>query len=93
MVVADTLAEDTARRAIVDLAACRVIRVRAMVVAVRGQARATVEVAMRPVAEDTTGAVGAAVTQAEVEVTPAGAAEVIRAVADMAATTRLRSAS
>lgn len=96
MVVADTLEEDTARPAMVDLAACRVIRVRAMVVAVRGQALVTVEVAMRPAEEDTSGAEVAGGTQAGAEVTPAveAEAEVIRAVADMAAaTTRLRSAS
>jgi hypothetical protein len=94
MVAADTLEEDTARPAMVDLAACRVIRVRAMVVAVRGQALVTVEVAMRPAEEDTSGAEVVGGTQAGAEVTPAVEAEVIRAVADMAAaTTRLRSAS
>lgn len=93
MVVADTLEADTARRAMVGLAACRVIRAPAMVVAVRGPALVTVEVAMRPAAEDNSGAEVAAVTRAEVEATLAVAAEVIRAVADMAATTRLRSAS
>ena len=93
MVVADTLEAATARPAMVDLAACRVLRVRAMGVAVRGQALVTVGVAMRPAEEDTSGAEVAAVTRAAVEVTPAVEAEVIRAVADMAATTRLQSAS
>ena len=87
MAEADTL---EARPAMVDLAACRVIRDRAMLAAVRGQVLATVEVAMRPAAEDITGAEVAVVTRAEVEVTPAVEAEVIRAVAD---TTRWRSAS
>jgi hypothetical protein len=89
MAEAGTLAADTARQAMVDLAACRVIRGRAMV-GVRGQAPATVEVAMRPAAEATSGAEVAVVTRAEVAVTPAVEAEVIRVVAD---TTRLRSAS
>jgi hypothetical protein len=93
MAEADTLEADTARQAMVDLAACRVIRGRAMA-AVRGRAPVTVEVAMRPAAEDTSGAEVAVVTRAAVEVTPAVEAEVIRAVADMAAdTTRLQSAS
>jgi microcompartment protein CcmL/EutN len=93
MVEADILAADTARQAMVDLAACRVIRGRATVVAVRGPL-ATVEVAVRPAAEATTGAEVAVVTRAEVEVTPAAEAEVIQAVVDMAAdTTRLQSAS
>ena len=74
----------------VDLAACRVIRGRAMLAAVRGQVPATAQVAMRREAEDTTGAEVAVVTRAEVEVTPAVEAEVTRAVAG---TTRLRSAS
>ena len=87
MVEADTL---EARQAMVDLAACRVIRGRAMVAAVRGQVLVTLEAAMRPVAEVTSVAEVAVVTRAAVEVTPAVEAEVIRVEAD---TTRLRSAS
>ena len=84
MVEADTL---EACQPMVDLAACRVIRGRATVVAVRDQVLVTVEVAMRPAAEVTSGAEVAVVTRAEVEVTPAVEAEVIRVEAD---TTRLR---
>jgi hypothetical protein len=87
MVEPDTLEADTARRAMVDLAACRVIRARAMVAAVRGQVLVTVGVAMCPAAEV------AVVTRAAVEVTPAVEVEVIRAAADMADTAKLRSAS
>ena len=87
MVEADTLEP---RPAIVDIAACRVIRGRATEVAVRDQLLVTVEVATRPAAEVTSGAEVAVVTRAEVEVTPAVEAEVIRVVAD---TTRWRSAS
>ena len=87
MAEADTL---EARPAMVDLAACRVMRGRATEVAVRDQLLVTVEVAMRPAAEVTSGAEVAVVTRAEVEVTPAVEAEVIRVEAD---TTRLRSAS
>ena len=68
----------------VGLAACRVIRAPAMVAAVRGQVLVTVAVAVRPAAEDTSGAEVAVVTRAAVEVTRAVEAEVIRVVADTA---------
>src|SRR5262249_5776608 len=45
LVEADTRGVDTPRQAMVDLAACLVIRARAMVVAVRGRVLVTVEVA------------------------------------------------
>ena len=95
MVEADTLEVDTAPRAMVELAACLVIRAPVLVIrtratvvaAVRGQVPVTGEVAMRPAAEV------AVDTRAAVEVTPAVEAEVIREVADIADTTRLSLAS
>lgn len=87
MVEADTLELDTAPRAMVDLAACLVIRARATEVGDRGRPLVTEEVAMRPAAEV------AVVTRAAVEVTPAVEAEVIPEVADIADTTRSSLAS